>query len=152
MKEEKFIERLDRQIKAIDEEVSELTKTAAQTQAALEDRLSRVREKLRERDELRQKLVKDRERELPDIAAIEFLDCARELDKAETVADMQRLEKLAANLAFAGRLTQTRYEARRLNFDRMRRLGDGQMFRPPFTSWSKLAECWLKAAPEEKAA
>jgi len=44
-----------------------------------------------------------------------------ELDKAETVEGLHKLEKLAATLAFAGRLTQTRYEARRLSMDRMRK-------------------------------
>ena len=110
---------LDRQIAEIDAEISEFRKKAASVQANLEDKLSALRQKLQESDHLKQKLT--REREAADAAAIEFLDVARELDKAETVEGLHKLGKLAATLAFAGRLTQTRYEARRLSMDRMRK-------------------------------
>ena len=91
---------LDRQIAEIDAEISEFRKKAASVQANLEDKLSALRQKLQESDHLKQKLT--REREAADAAAIEFLDVARELDKAETVEGLHKLGKLAATLAFAG--------------------------------------------------
>ena len=146
------IAEMDAQIAAIDAEINDFRKRAATIQADLEDKLARLREKITERDHIKVKLTRDREREAADQAAIEWLDAARELDKhGDSPERLARLEKLGATLAFANRLLMPRYEARKLAFDRMRRQGDGAMFRPPFTSWSKLAECWLRPA-EEKAA
>jgi hypothetical protein len=147
------VEEMNKQIANIDAEISGIQKKAATVQAELEDRLARLREKMAERDHIKQKLIRDREREAADAAALDWMDGARALDKhGDSPERLHKFERAGATLAFAGRLSMPRYEARKLNYDRMRRMGDGAMFRPPFTSWSKLAEAWLRPAPEERAA
>jgi hypothetical protein len=147
------VKEIDEQIKAVDAEISELRKKTASIAAEMEDRLARLREKLNERDGLRVRLQRDLDRELAGQAAEDWIAAAIDLDKfGDSPERLQRLERAAATLSFHGRLAMPRYEARQLQFSRMRRQGDGAVYRAPFTSWHQLAKTWLRDAPERQAA
>jgi alanyl-tRNA synthetase len=81
----------------------------------------------------------------------EFKAVAAELDRAETAEAIARLEHLAAELAFAKRLSLTSHQARQMCFARMRR-AEGVIWKPPFRNWVELAEAWIRPATRSAAA
>ena len=73
-----------------------------------------------------------------------FVAAANQLDHGMTAAALATFKKLAAEIFFAGRLRQA-HAAREHLIARM--LGQ-TVYKPPYPSWSAMAQAWLIPKPE----
>ena len=70
------------------------------------------------------------------------------LDHGMTVEALGSFKRLAAELSIAGRLKQAHHAREHL----IKRMLGQTVYRPPYPTWSALAQAWLLPAPAQKVA
>jgi hypothetical protein len=123
---------LERQIADTTTELEAKRQKLAEARAAVATRIAEVQKQIAA-EQIEQK-------------ASEFVAVAAALDHAWTVDAMAAFKRLASELSMAGRLKQASAARESL----IKRMLGQTVYRPPFPTWSAMAQAWL--IPAKKAA